>query len=67
MRRPQQNPTPDAIRAALAFQAVRMARTWRVFWPRVEPTLVRYQAPVCLAHVLGEHHTAIAAEPVIGD
>jgi len=44
----------------------RVARVWRVHWLQIQPTDRRYQEPVCLARVLGEHHAAVAAEP-IGD
>lgn len=63
MRRQKPRLTPDAIRAALAFQAVRTARTWRVHWLHIPPTLARYPVPVCLARVLSEHHAAVSAEP----
>lgn len=60
--------TPRQVQAALAMYAAatpaRVSDTWRIYWPEIEPTVRRYQWPVCLAHVLGEHHAAISAEPV---
>ena len=60
--------TPEQIAAALRMYATaapaRTARTWRICWPEIEPTIKRYQVPVCLARVLSEHHAAIAAEPM---
>lgn len=56
-------PTRAAKQAALAFQSLRLARVWLIHWPQIEPTIARYQEPVCLARVLSEHHAAVAAEP----
>jgi hypothetical protein len=44
--------------------ALRLARIWRIHWRHLEPTCVRYQEAVPLARVLGEHHAAVAAEPL---
>lgn len=57
-------PTPAAIRAALAAQALRTSRYWRVHWEHHEPTIARYQEPVTLARVLSEHYAALGAEPM---
>lgn len=38
--------------------------TWRIHWPEIPPTIHRYQWPVTKAHVLAEHHAALAAEPI---
>lgn len=60
--------TPRQVQAALAMYAAatpaRVSDTWLIYWPEIEPTVRRYQWPVTLAHVLGEHHAAIAAEPM---
>ena len=43
----------------------RTADRWLIHWPQIEPTVAKYQQPVCLARVLSEHHAAIAAEPLL--
>lgn len=61
-------PTPQQIGAAMqmyaAASSARTSRQWLIHWPEIEPTVCRYQWPVTLAHVLREHHAAIAAEPI---
>jgi len=41
-----------------------VARLWRIHWPEIEPTLIRYQDAVDLYRVLGEHRAAVGAEPM---
>ncbi len=41
----------------------RTASHWLLHWLTRDPTITRYQEPVPLARVLGEHHGAVAAEP----
>lgn len=41
-----------------------LARTWLVLWPAIEPTTRKYQEPVTLERVLGEHQAAVAAVPI---
>lgn len=40
------------------------AHLWRIHWPEIEPTLIRYQEAVTLDRVLSEHHAAVGAEPM---
>lgn len=42
----------------------RMSRCWLVHWLTIPPTVRRYSEAVPLARVLGEHHGAVAAEPM---
>ncbi len=37
---------------------------WRIHWPEIEPTLIRYQEAVTLDRVLSEHRAAVGAEPI---
>jgi hypothetical protein len=60
----RRNPTPAAIRAALAAQSLRLSDRWIVHWLNRPPSIARYQTPVSLARVLSEHHAAVAAEPL---
>lgn len=39
-------------------------RLWRIHWPEIEPTLIRYQEPVTFERVLSECRAAVAAEPM---
>ena len=40
------------------------AHLWRIHWPEIEPTLIRYQEPVTFERVLSECRAAVAAEPM---
>lgn len=40
------------------------ARLWRIHWPEIEPTVIRYQEAVTLSRVLSEHRAALAAIPI---
>lgn len=40
------------------------AHLWRIHWPEIEPTVIRYQEAVTLARVLSEHRAAVGAEPM---
>lgn len=40
------------------------ARLWRIHWPEIEPTVIRYQEAVTLDRVLSEHRAAVGAEPM---
>jgi hypothetical protein len=40
------------------------ARIWRIRWPEIEPTTIRYQEAVTLDRVLSEHRAAVGAEPM---
>lgn len=40
------------------------AHLWRIHWPEIEPTVMRYQEAVTLDRVLSEHHAAVGAEPM---
>jgi hypothetical protein len=42
----------------------RRAHLWRIHWPEIEPTMIRYQEAVTLDRVLSEHRAAVAAEPM---
>lgn len=60
-------PTPAGVARALEFQSIRpprMARTWLIHWPNIDPTVKRYQIEVPLSRVLHEHAAAVAAEPI---
>ena len=57
-------PTPDAIKAALAAQSLRLSDRWVVHWLNRPPSIAKYQVPVSLARVLSEHHAAVAAQPL---
>ena len=56
-------PTPAAIRAALAAQALRTSRRWLVQFPEHEIERA-YQERVDLHRVLAEHRAALAAIPL---
>lgn len=43
---------------------VRPAELWRIHWPEIEPTVIRYQEAVTLDRVLSEHRAAVGAEPM---
>lgn len=43
---------------------LRLARLWRIHWPEIEPTVIRYQEAVTLDRVLSEHRAAVGAEPM---
>lgn len=43
---------------------LRLAHLWRIHWPEIEPTLVRYQEAVTLGRVLSEDYAAVGAEPM---
>lgn len=38
------------------------ARLWRIHWPEIEPTVIRYQEAVTVDRVLSEHRAAVGAE-----
>jgi len=57
-------PTPEAIRAALAAQSLRLACDWLLQLPDGREIVRRYQEPATLARVLDEHRSALAAWPV---
>lgn len=59
----RKTPTPAAIRAALAAQALRTSRRWLVQFPEHE-TERTYQEAVDLNRVLAEHRAALAAIPL---
>lgn len=40
------------------------AHLWRIHWPEIEPTVIRYQEAVTLDRVLSEHSAAVGAEPM---
>lgn len=40
------------------------AHLWRIHWPEIEPTVIRYQEAVTLDRVLSEHRAAVGAEPM---
>ncbi len=40
------------------------SRLWRIHWPEIESTLIRYQEAVTRDRVLSEHRAAVAAEPM---
>ncbi len=40
------------------------AHLWRIHWPEIEPTVIRYQEAVMLDRVLSEHRAAVGAEPM---
>lgn len=42
---------------------LRLTRLWRIHWPEIEPTVIRYQEAVTLDRVLSEHRAAVGAEP----
>lgn len=48
------------------MSALVTARTWRIHWPRIAPTVKRYQEAVERERVLADHRAAIDAEPVDG-
>lgn len=41
-----------------------LAHLWRIHWPEIEPTVIRYQEAVTLDRVLSEHRAAVGAEPM---
>lgn len=43
---------------------LRLAHLWRIHWPEIEPTVIRYQEAVTLDRVLSEHRAAVGAEPM---
>jgi hypothetical protein len=57
-------PPPEAIRAALMAQSLRLACDWILQLPDGREIVRRYQQPVSLARVLDEHRNALAAWPV---
>lgn len=59
----RRNPTPAAIRAALAAQSLRTSRRWLVQFPEHEIERA-YQERVDLHRVLSEHRAALAALPM---
>ena len=58
------NPSPAAIKAALAAQSLRTSARWLIHWRDRPPTIARYQWRVPLSRVLGEHAACLAAEPL---
>lgn len=52
------------MRSDSTLTHARTAESWRLHWLTRDLTIARYQVPVPLARVLGEHHTALAAEPL---
>lgn len=66
-RRPKARPTPAQVAAACEFQSIKppvTSRVWRIHWPSIASTLVEYQEPVTMLHVLNEHAAALGAEPL---
>lgn len=53
------HPTPDSTLDG--------ANLWRIHWPEIEPTAIRYQEAVTLYRVLSEHRAAVGAEPIETD
>lgn len=41
-----------------------LARLWRIHWPEIEPTVIRYQEPAILDRVLSAHHAARNTKPM---
>lgn len=40
------------------------AHLWRIHWPEIAPTMIRYQEAVTRDRVLSEHRAAVGAEPM---
>ena len=40
------------------------ARTSRIHWQHIEPTLIEYQEAVAFDRVMSEHRAAVGAEPM---
>lgn len=57
-------PTHAVDYEELVAQTLRLSDRWIVHWLNRPPTIAKYQTPVSLARVLGEHHAAVAAQPL---